>query len=148
METASENEVYQACKMANAMEFIEELPNKLDTIVGERGIRLSGGQRQRIALARAIVRKPEILVLDEATSALDSHSELLVQRSIEAIAQNTTIFIIAHRLATIQKADCIYYMDGGKITESGTFEELISITNGKFHDTANLQGMKDNSFVN
>ena len=140
METTNEDDIYQACEMANAMEFIEELPDQFDTIVGERGIRLSGGQRQRIALARAIVRNPEILVLDEATSALDSHSELLVQNSIETIAQHTTIFVIAHRLSTIQKANCIYLLDDGTIVESGTFEDLINIKNGKFLESVNLQG--------
>jgi ATP-binding cassette subfamily B protein len=93
-------------------------------MVGDRGVRLSGGQRQRIALARALLRKPELLILDEATSALDSESELLIQQSIEMIGKDTTILIVAHRLSTIAKANKVYILDKGELVEEGTFQEL------------------------
>lgn len=136
---ASEKEIYKACEKANATEFIDRLPEKLDTIVGERGIRLSGGQRQRVAIARAVLRKPEILILDEATSALDSHSELLIQKSIESIAQDTTVIIIAHRLSTIKGSDYIYVFEKGSIIESGCFNELMKIKGGEFSKAVELQ---------
>ena len=140
-EFATEKDLYNACELANANEFLQKLPNGLGTIVGDRGIRLSGGQRQRLALARALLRKPEILILDEATSSLDSHSEELIQRSIENIADNTTIVVIAHRLSTIKLADFIYVLDNGSIVESGTFDQLIKIKEGSFLKTARLQGI-------
>lgn len=139
-ETASDGKIYKACEEANATEFIDKLPKKLDTIVGERGVRLSGGERQRIALARAILRRPEILILDEATSALDSHSELLIQQSIEKIAHHTTVIVIAHRLSTIKRADCIYVLEKGSIVESGSFNQLMKIEGGEFLKAAELQG--------
>jgi ABC-type multidrug transport system fused ATPase/permease subunit len=138
---ASEQEIQAACVAAHASEFIDNLPDKLETMVGDRGIRLSGGQRQRIALARALLRKPEILILDEATSALDSHSEKLIQKAIEEVSKYTTIVSIAHRLSTIQNADIIYVMDKGKIIESGNFENLLQIDSGIFMETAELQGL-------
>lgn len=143
-ENATDEEILQACEIANANEFIARLPERLDTIVGERGIRLSGGQRQRIALARAILRKPEVLILDEATSSLDSQSELLIQESIEKIAKYTTIIIIAHRLSTINKSDYIYVLDNGYIVEEGTVETLTVLKDGKFFKAAKLQGMVHN----
>ena len=121
---ASLIEVEEASKMANADEFINKLPNKYDTIVGDRGVRLSGGQVQRIALARAIIRNPDIFILDEATSALDTHSEKLIQNSIENISKEKTILIIAHRLTTVKNADNIYILNKGKIVEEGSFDDL------------------------
>jgi ABC-type multidrug transport system fused ATPase/permease subunit len=123
-ETASENDLWEALKLSNAAAFVKELPQGIETIVGDRGIRLSGGQRQRIALARALLRKPELLILDEATSALDSQSERLIQHSIEKVAQDTTILVIAHRLSTIAKANHVYLLNQGRIVEEGSFTEL------------------------
>jgi len=139
-DVATEEEIHNACKMANADEFIVNLPNKLDTIVGDRGVRLSGGQRQRIALARAILRNPDLLILDEATSALDSHSEKLIQNAIENISHRTTIVVVAHRLSTIINADLIYYFENSKIIEQGGFQMLCSLKD-KFYDLAKVQGL-------
>lgn len=123
-ESATDEEIKTACIQANAAEFIEGFPQGYDTVVGDRGVRLSGGQRQRIALARALLRKPELLILDEATSALDSESERLIQQSIEQVAHDTTILVVAHRLSTIAKADQVYVMRQGRLVEEGTFREL------------------------
>ncbi len=119
-------EVEQAAKIANAHQFISELSQGYHTYVGERGVNLSGGQRQRIAIARAILLDPRILILDEATSALDSESEALVQEALERIVQERTVFVIAHRLATIRNADRILVLEQGKIVESGNHEELLA----------------------
>lgn len=124
---ATDKEVEYACRLANAMEFIYELPDGLETIVGERGVRLSGGQAQRISLARAMIRKPELLILDEATSALDSESEIKIQDSIASIAKTTTVVVIAHRLSTIKSANRIYVIKDGKVNESGSYDELIKM---------------------
>lgn len=121
---ASEADLWAALKLANAEAFVRELPAALETIVGDRGIRLSGGQRQRIALARALLRKPDLLILDEATSALDSESERLIQGSIERVAHDTTILVIAHRLSTIANADRVYVLHRGMVIEEGSFAEL------------------------
>lgn len=123
---ATNEEISVAIKKANAYEFIIQLPQQLETQVGDRGVMLSGGQRQRIAIARALLYNPDILILDEATSALDTVSEKLVQRAIEEISRNRTTIVIAHRLSTIQKADCIAVLHQGKIVETGTHEELLS----------------------
>jgi len=121
---ASEIDIINACKLARAHEFIQNCSNGYDTIVGDRGVRLSGGEIQRIALARAILRKPELLILDEATSSLDSNSEQLIQQSIESIAKYTTIVVIAHRLSTIKNADYVYVLNNGTIAEEGNYKEL------------------------
>jgi subfamily B ATP-binding cassette protein MsbA len=105
---ASDEEVYQAAEAAHCLEFIERLAEGMNTIVGERGMKLSGGQRQRIAIARAMIRKPELYIFDEATSALDNHSEKLIQKSIEEISRQSTMLVIAHRLTTIENADLVY----------------------------------------
>jgi len=118
--------VVAAAKAAEAHDFISELTNGYDTEVGERGQKLSGGQRQRIALARAIVRNPRILVLDEATSAVDNETEAAIQRSLERVVVGRTSLIIAHRLSTVRRADCIHVLDAGRIVESGTHDELVT----------------------
>lgn len=123
--TATLAEAIVAAKIAEAHEFIEQLPNGYDTIVGERGQKLSGGQRQRLAIARAILKNPPILILDEATSAVDNETEAAIQRSLERITHNRTTIAIAHRLSTIRNADCIYVMEHGEIVEHGRHEELL-----------------------
>ncbi len=137
---ASDDEIIAAAKAVNAHEFITDLPDGYDTVVGERGETLSGGQRQRIAIARAFLKNSPILLLDEATSALDNENEVIVQSSIEALMKNRTVIVIAHRLSTIENADVIYVIQGGKVVqtgvhddlknESGTYAELVKLSNG------------------
>ncbi|MGG6297275.1 ATP-binding cassette domain-containing protein [Leptolyngbya sp. AN02str] len=112
---ATREQIIQAAKLAEAHEFIEQLPQGYDTIVGERGQKLSGGQRQRLAIARAILKDPPILILDEATSAVDNETEAAIQKSLAKITQTRTTIAIAHRLSTIRNADCIYGMENGQI---------------------------------
>jgi len=138
---ARDSDVEHACRLANAEKFISTLDGKYDALVGERGVKISGGEAQRICLARALIRKPKVLILDEATSSLDSHSELLIKESIENLTGETTIICIAHRLSTIQSADRIYYLEAGKIIEEGTFKELIDRKESSFRKTAKLQGI-------
>jgi len=135
---ATDRQVVEAAKIANAHDFIERFPNKYEQIVGERGIKLSAGQKQRIAIARAIVRNPKILILDEATSSLDSKTEKLVQGALEKLMKNRTTFIIAHRLSTVRLADKILVLKGGKIIEEGTHQELLE-KKGAFFDLYSLQ---------
>lgn len=126
---ASEEMVINAARVANAWEFIEKLPEGLNTIIGERGVMLSGGQRQRLSIARAILRNPPVLILDEATSALDTESELLVQNAINNLMKNRTALVVAHRLSTIRHADTIIVLEKGHIVEQGTHEELLLLNN-------------------
>ncbi|GAB3040202.1 ABC transporter ATP-binding protein [Spirosoma pulveris] len=136
---ASEAEVREAARKANALQFIDSFPESLQTIVGERGVKLSGGQRQRIAIARAILKDPAILILDEATSSLDAESERLVQEALDILMQNRTTIIIAHRLATIRKVDMIYVMREGQIAEAGTHDELATQEDGIYANLVKLQ---------
>lgn len=132
-------EIELAAKKANALDFIREFPDGMETIVGERGVKLSGGQRQRIAIARAILRDPDILILDEATSSLDSNSEYQVKEALDLLMQNRTTIIIAHRLATIKKVDKIYVIQDGKIVESGVHQELLKKMNGVYANLVKMQ---------
>lgn len=125
-EGATDEEIIRACKTANIHDMIDALPEKYDTIVGDRGIKLSGGEKQRIAIARALLKNPGIIILDEATSALDSVSESLIQAAIQPLLKGRTSLIIAHRLSTIMAADCIYVVDSGRVVERGTHEELLA----------------------
>ncbi|MGY6521867.1 MAG: ABC transporter ATP-binding protein [Mongoliitalea sp.] len=136
---ATEEEIIEAARKANAWQFITKLPEGLDTLVGERGIKLSGGQRQRVAIARAILKDPAILVLDEATSSLDAESESLVQEALDELMKNRTTIIIAHRLATIRKVDKIYVLSEGKIVEEGSHESLASQEEGFYANLVRLQ---------
>ena len=126
LEGATEERVIEAAKIANAYEFIEQLPQKFQTNIGDRGENLSGGQRQRIAIARAVLKNPPILILDEATSALDTESERLVQDALFKLMQNRTSIVIAHRLSTIRDAKLILVLKDGQIIESGTHEQLLN----------------------
>ncbi|MEI6441694.1 MAG: heterocyst formation ABC transporter subunit HepA [Nostocales cyanobacterium ELA583] len=136
--TATEAEIQEAARQANALEFILEMPEGFDTQLGDRGVRLSGGQRQRIAIARALLKNPEILILDEATSALDSMSERLIQDSLEKLSVGRTVIAIAHRLSTIAKADKVVVIEQGRIVEQGTYQELLQ-QRGKFWQYYQIQ---------
>ena len=136
---ASEAELLQAAEHAHALEFIRELPQGMETLIGENGSRLSGGQRQRLAIARALLKNAPILILDEATSALDTQSERKVQQALDALRQGRTAFVIAHRLSTIESADRIVVLDRGRVVEIGTHGELLA-RNGLYAGLYRMQG--------
>jgi ABC-type multidrug transport system fused ATPase/permease subunit len=137
---ADDAEVQEAARLAFADEFIGRLPEGYRTVIGDRGVRLSGGQRQRLALARAIVRKPDILVLDEATSALDAESEEKIQRAVDTLAKKMTIVTVTHRLATVRNADVIHFLENGRLVESGSWEQLIANA-GRFSEMQAMQSL-------
>lgn len=134
VDEATQEQIEDAARLANAHDFIMQLPEGYATQVGERGVRLSGGQKQRVAIARAIIRNPTVLLLDEATSALDSESEILVQQALDHLLQqrNRTTMVIAHRLSTVQNADQVVVIDSGNIVEQGTHDELVQ-QRGVYH---------------
>jgi len=137
-EDATDTEIKFACQQAYADQFIEQLPQGYDTIVGDRGVRLSGGQVQRITLARAILRNPQLLILDEATSALDTHSERLIQQAIDNIAKKATVIVVAHRLSTIKNAHYVYVLKEGRVVEEGEYSKLTK-KEGHFNKMVKLQ---------
>ncbi len=136
---ATFEEIQEAARQANALDFIESFPEGFDTLVGERGVKLSGGQRQRIAIARAILKNPSILILDEATSSLDAQSEVLVQQALEKLMEGRTTIVIAHRLSTIKKVDRIFVIQEGRLAEMGSHLELSALSNGIYRNLLTLQ---------
>ena len=124
---ASEEEMIEAARIANALEFIERMPDGFDTMIGERGVKLSGGQQQRLSIARAVLKNSPILILDEATSSVDTETEKLIQESLDQLIEGRTTIIIAHRLSTVRNADRIIVLEGNRVTESGTHEELLAL---------------------
>ena len=145
---ASRDEILAVSRIAHCEAFIQQFPEKYETIVGERGVKLSGGQRQRVAIARAILANPRILILDEATSSLDSESEALIQDGLRSLRRGRTTFVIAHRLSTIRSADQILVLEGGQIVERGTHEELLA-ANGRYRHLYDKQyTLEQNRFIN
>ncbi|MCL6431478.1 MAG: ABC transporter ATP-binding protein/permease [Anaerolineae bacterium] len=136
---ATEEEMKQAAVVANAMEFIERLPNGFDTIIGERGVKLSGGQKQRLAIARAVLKDAPILILDEATSSVDMETEVLIQQALERLMVGRTTIVIAHRLSTVRNADLIVVLEGKRIREMGTHDELLALPNGLYRHLNEVQ---------
>ncbi len=134
-----DSKLEEVIRLANLQDVIAQMPQGIDTLIGEHGGKLSGGQRQRIAIARAMIRDPEIILLDEATSALDNISEFIVQKAMRELMRGRTTFIVAHRLSTIRDADRIVVMKDGQVAEAGTFEELMS-RKGAFYELKQLQG--------
>ena len=123
---ASDEEIFEASKLSNSHEFIEKLPKKYDTIIGENGVRLSGGEKQRISIARAMLKKSTIILLDEATSSLDSQTESKIQEALNQLTKNKTTIVIAHRLSTILNSNNIYLIDSGKVIDNGRHDQLLN----------------------
>ncbi len=138
---ATDDAIREALKLAAADEFVSRLPQGVETVIGDRGVRLSGGERQRLALARALLRKPVLLILDEATSALDSENERRIQNAIEQLHGQVTVLVITHRLSTVRWADVIHVLEQGRLVESGTWDEMIARGNGRFNALCKAQGI-------
>ncbi len=139
---ATEEELEQAARSANAYEFISRLDRGFDTVAGEKGVKLSGGERQRIAIARALLKNPKILILDEATSSLDNQSEMLIQEALENLMRGRTTLIIAHRLSTVHNADTIIVLDKGRVMESGNHKALMA-KEGLYYKLYTLRAFED-----
>ena len=144
---ATEEELNQAIESAHLQEMIEDLPDGIDTILGERGMTLSGGQRQRVAIARAMIKSTPIVILDEATSALDNKSEAIVQKALDNLIKNKTVFVIAHRLSTIKNANRIAVINEGELVELGNHDELMSIPSGQYKALYEMQFKKEEAAV-
>ena len=144
---ATENELNHAIEYAHLEEMIADLPDGLDTVIGERGMALSGGQRQRVAIARAMIRNAPIVILDEATSALDNKSEAIVQKALDNLIKNKTVFVIAHRLSTIKNANRIAVINEGELVEIGNHDELMNIPNGQYKALYEMQYRKQEQGV-
>jgi ABC-type multidrug transport system fused ATPase/permease subunit len=138
---ATDEEMREAARVANAHEFIEDLPDGYDTLIGERGIKLSGGQKQRLAIARAVLKDAPILILDEATSSVDTHTEALIRQALERLMHGRTVLIIAHRLSTIRSADFIAVLEHRRLKEIGTHEQLMEL-NGLYRYLSTLQDVQ------
>jgi ATP-binding cassette subfamily C protein len=139
---ASEEQLWGALRSASAADFVSRLPSGMDTVVGDRGVLLSGGERQRIALARALVRRPSLLIFDEATNSLDSENERVIQRAVEELHGHVSMLLITHRLSTVRRADRIYVLDEGRIVESGSWDDLIVTQGGRFEALSRAQGLE------
>jgi len=139
-ENATDQEIIAALKIANAWEFVKELPKTIDTNIGDSGNKLSGGQKQRLSIARAVLKNPPIMILDEATSALDTESERLVQNALENMMKNRTSIVIAHRLSTIQNADTIVVLNKGRIVEQGKHADLLA-KKGMYYSLVEMQSL-------
>ena len=142
---ATQEELEKAIESAHLQEMIADLPDGLDTLLGERGMTLSGGQRQRVAIARAMIKNTPIVILDEATSALDNKSEAIVQKALDNLIKNKTVFVIAHRLSTIKNADRIAVINEGELVELGNHDELMNIENGQYKALYEMQFKKQES---
>ena len=140
VKNATDNQVIDALKIANAWEFVKDLPQGINSNIGDSGNKLSGGQKQRLSIARAVLKNPPIMILDEATSALDTESEQLVQKALEKMMKNRTSIVIAHRLSTIKKADKIIVMRNGKIVEQGHHDDLLA-KKGTYYKLVNMQSL-------
>jgi ATP-binding cassette subfamily C protein len=140
---ATEADLWLALRQAAADQFVATLPRGLDTVIGDRGVLLSGGERQRLSLARALVRRPKLLILDEATSSLDSENEVRIQRAVDGLQHALTIVVITHRLTTIRAADVIHVIEGGRLIESGSWMDLRRRMRGRFRDLCEAQGIDD-----
>ncbi|MBP5694258.1 MAG: ATP-binding cassette domain-containing protein, partial [Bacilli bacterium] len=140
---ATEEELIEAAKKANILDFVNSLENGFETEIGERGVKLSGGQKQRISIARVFLKNPPILILDEATSALDNATEVMIQDSLKDLTEGRTTLVVAHRLSTIKNASIIYVVEEGRIVEKGSHEDLLKIENGKFKNLYEAQFKKN-----
>jgi ATP-binding cassette subfamily C protein len=138
---ATDEDLWRALRLASADDFVASLPQGLATVVGDRGVLLSGGERQRLTLARALVGRPDLLILDEATSSLDSENERRIREAISRLHHQTTIVVITHRLSVVRNADRIWLLERGRIVESGSWDDLVTCSTGRFRELCAAQGL-------